>query len=98
MMKLLPSKNALNSVLLSCTLLFALNASAKEVTLDRSLAATLQVQGQKVIGDLSVELSNSIKAELQRFSMRYTIKQAQVVVTSSTQKKLRQQKQQTSEE
>ena len=41
-------------------------------TLEQKLAATLQAQGQKVLHDLSAELAHSIKAELNRFSMRYS--------------------------
>ena len=97
-MKLLAIRNALSTVLLTCTLLFTFNASATEVALERSLAATLQIQGQKAVGDLSAELSNSIRDELQRFSRRYTVVKAQEIVANSTQAKLPQHKQQTSEE
>ena len=97
-MKLLPSKQALSTVLLSCTLLFTFSASAEEASLERSLAATIQAQGQKAAHDLSAELSNSIKAELNRFSLRYTTVKPQEVAVVSMQSKLRQQKQQTSEE
>lgn len=102
-MKLLQSKQALSTVLLSCTLLFTISASAQEASLERSLAATIQAQGQKVAQDLTAEVSNSIKAELSRFSMRYTIADIQEVAavsnqTTLRQQKLRQQKQQTSEE
>ena len=95
-MKLLPSKNALSTVLLSCTLLFTINASAQESTLAESLAATVQAQGQKVLHDLSAELSHSIKAELDRFSMRYSTVKTQELAAFSAQEKLKQPKQQTS--
>jgi len=95
-MKLLPSKYALSSVLLSCTLLFSLNASAQEASLEQSLAATVQAQGQKVLHDLSEELSDSIKIELDRFSMRYNTVKTQELAAVSEQKKSAQQKQQTS--
>lgn len=97
-MKLLQSKHTLSTVLLSCTLLFTVGASAQEASLERSLAATVQAQGQKVARDLSAEVSNSIKAELQRFSMRYTLVSSLDVAAVTKQSKLRQQKQQTSEE
>ncbi|WP_085300664.1 hypothetical protein [Cognaticolwellia mytili] len=97
-MKLLPSKQALSTVLLSCTLLFTFSAFAEEASLERSLAATIQAQGQKAARDLSAELSNSIKAELNRFSLRYATVKPQEVAVVSKQSKLRQQKQQTSEE
>ena len=86
-MKLLPSKYALSSVLLSCTLLFSLNASAQEASLEQSLAATVQAQGQKVLHDLSAELSDSIKIELDRFSMRYNTVKTQELAAVSEQKK-----------
>jgi len=97
-MKLLPRKYALSTVLLSCTLLLTFNASAEEVSLEKSLAATVQAQGQKAVRDLSVQLANSISDELQRFSMRYTTAKVQNVAAVSTQTKLRQQKQLTSED
>lgn len=97
-MKLLQSKQALSTVLLSCTLLFTISASAQEASLEHSLAATVQAQGQKVARDLSAEVSNSIKAELRRFSMRYTTVDTQEVAAVSKQTKLRQQKQKPSEE
>ena len=97
-MKLLTRKNAVSTVLLSCTLLFTITASAEEISLERSLAAAIQAQGQKAVHDLSAELSNSIKAELKRLSMRYTTAKSDDIATISIQKKLGQQKQQTSEE
>jgi hypothetical protein len=97
-MKTLQSKHTLSTVLLSCTLLFTTSALAQEASLERSLAATVQAQGEKVVRDLSVEVSNSIKAELNRFSMRYTLVGTQEIAAVSKQAKLRQQKQQTSEE
>lgn len=97
-MKTLQSKHALSTVLLSCTLLFTTSALAQEASLERSLAATVQAQGEKVVRDLSVEVSNSIKAELNRFSMRYTLVSTQDIAAVPKQAKLRQQKQQTSEE
>lgn len=96
-MKLLPSKHALSTVLLSCTLLFTINASAQEASLEQSLTATIQAQGQKVLHDLSAELSHSIKIELDRFSMRYNTVKTQELAAVSEQKKSAQQKQQTSE-
>lgn len=68
-MKLLPNTKILTSVLLSSALLYTVNASATEVTLERSLAATVQAQGQKVMQDLSAQLANSIRTELQQFSI-----------------------------
>ena len=97
-MKLLPSKRILSTVLLSCTLLFTVNASAEDASLERSLAATVQVQGKKAIRDLSSELAKSIKAELNGFSMRHTIVSVQDLAAAPKQTKLRQSKQQTSEE
>jgi len=95
-MNLLQSKRTLSTVLLSCSLLFTVNASAEEVVLEKALAAAVQAQGQKVVRDLSAELSNSIQAELQRFSQRYSFHDDKVAVTNSV--KTRQQKPQTSEE
>tara|TARA_R110002167_G_scaffold284685_3_gene489782 strand:+ start:3395 stop:3688 length:294 start_codon:yes stop_codon:yes gene_type:complete len=97
-MKLLPNKYALSTVLLSCTLLFTFNASAKEVTLEQSLATTLQAQGEKAAQDLSAQVSNSIKLELQRFSMRYNTVKTQEVAVISTQNKLKQKKQHTADD
>ncbi len=97
-MKLLPNKYALSTVLLSCTLLFTFNASANEVSLEQSLAATLQAKGQKAVHELSAQVSNSIKLELQRFSMRYTTVKAHEIAAVSTQSKLNQKKQHTSED
>jgi hypothetical protein len=65
-------KNALSTVLLSCTLLFTITATAQKASLEQSLAARAEAQGQKLLYDLSAELSYSIKAELNRFSMRYS--------------------------
>lgn len=95
-MKLLPSKHALSTVLLSCTLLFTINASAQEASLEQSLAATVQAQGQKVLHELSAELSHSINVELDRFSMRYNTVKTQELAAVSEQKKSDKQKQQTS--
>jgi len=96
-MKLLLSKHVLSTVLLSCTLLFTINVSAQEASLEKSLAATVQAQGQKVRHDLSAELSHSIKAELDRFSMRYSTVKTHELAAVSEQRKLGQQKQKTSE-
>ncbi|MGB1262083.1 MAG: hypothetical protein ACPG52_04145 [Cognaticolwellia sp.] len=96
-MKLLPN-NTLNTVLLSCALLFTVNVSAQEVSLEQSLAATVKAQGKKAAQDLSAELSNSIKAELQRFSMRYTKVKSQALASTAQQEKLVQQKTKTSDE
>ena len=95
-MKLSQRKNVLSTVLLSCTLLFTITATAQEASLEQSLAATVQAQGQKVLHDLSAELSHSIKAELTRFSMRYSTVETQELAAISEQKKVTQQKQQTS--
>jgi hypothetical protein len=69
-MKLSQRKNALSTVLLSCTLLFTITATAQKASLEQSLAARVQAQGQKLLYNLSAELSHSIKVELNRFSMR----------------------------
>ncbi len=95
-MKLLSSKAAVSSVLLSCTMLFTVNASANEASLEHYLAATVQAQGQKAERDLSVTLANSIQTELQRFSMRYTTVKTQELVAKQT--KLSQLNQQSLEE
>jgi hypothetical protein len=95
-MKLLSSKAVISSVLLSCTMLFTVNASAKEVSLEHYLAATVQAQGQKAERDLSAELANTIKAELRLFSMRYSTVETQVLVAKQT--KLSQLNQQSLEE
>jgi len=97
-MKLLPNKYALSTVLLSCTLLFTFNTSAKEVTLEKSLAATIQAQGEKAAHDLSAQVSNSIKLELQRFSMRYNTVKTEAVAVISTHTKLTQKQQHTAED
>ncbi|MEH6597228.1 MAG: hypothetical protein V7736_16960 [Colwellia polaris] len=76
-MKLLQTKHILSTVLLSCTLLLTATTSAQEVSLEKSLAATVQAQGQKVLHDLSAELSHSIKAELNRFSMKFSTEETQ---------------------
>ena len=86
-MKLLQSSQVLSTVLLSCTLLLTTaTASAQEATLEQKLAATLQAQGQKVLHDLSAELAHSIKAELNRFSMRYSTVETQELVAVVEQK------------
>ena len=95
-MKLLQSKQVLSTVLLSCTLLFTINASAQEASLEKSLAATVQAQGQKVLHDLSAELSQSIKAELDRFSMRYSTVETQELAAVVELKTANPKKQQTS--
>mgnify|MGYP000625068164 CR=1 FL=1 len=97
MMKLLANKNLLSTALLSCSLFFIGSASAQEVSLEQSLAATVQAQGQKAVSELSAELSNTIKTELQRFAVRYTKGQSQTLA-SAKQTKLPQQKTQTSDE
>lgn len=97
-MKLLPNKYALSTVLLSCTLLFTFNTSAKEVSLEQSLAATIQAQGEKTAHDLSAQVSQSIKNELHRFSMRYSQIKPQNVAAISSQVKLNPKKQHTSED
>ncbi|MBA6392052.1 hypothetical protein H4J38_14850 [Colwellia sp. BRX10-3] len=91
-MKLSQRKNALSTVLLSCTLLFTITATAQEASLEQSLAATVQAQGEKVLHDLSAELSHSIKAELNRFSMRYSTVETHELAAISEQKKSIQQK------
>jgi hypothetical protein len=95
-MKLLQSKHALSTVLLSCTLLFTVNASAQEASLEQNLAATVKAQGQKVQHDLSAELSHSVKAELDRFSMRYSTGKTQELAAVVEQKQSNQKKQHTS--
>jgi hypothetical protein len=91
-MKLSQRKNALSTVLLSCTLLFTITATAQEASLAQSLAVTVQAQGEKVLHDLSAELSHSIKAELNRFSMRYSTVETHELAAISEQKKSNQQK------
>lgn len=95
-MKFLQSKRTLSTVLLSCSLLFTVNASANEASLEKVLTATLQAQGQKVVHDLSAGLANSIRAELQKLSMRHASEIEKTSVAKSV--KSNQQKQQTSEE
>ncbi|MFT6587201.1 MAG: hypothetical protein ACJAUY_002275 [Cognaticolwellia sp.] len=85
-MKLLQTKQVLSTVLLSCTLLLTTTASAQEASLEQSLAATVQAQGQKVLNDLSAGLAHSIKAELNRFSMRYSMMETQELAAVIKQK------------
>jgi len=96
-MKLLPNKAVLCSVLLSCTMLFTLNAAAKEVAIEQNLAATVQAQGQQAVRDISAKLSNSIRVELKRFSSRYSTVQTQELAALVKPATLPQLKQQTSE-
>jgi hypothetical protein len=95
-MKLLQRKQILGTVLLSCTLLFTINAYAQETGLAQNLTLSVQVQKQKVQRDLSAELAHSIKAELDRFSTRYNTVKTQELAVVSNQKKLATKKQQTS--
>jgi hypothetical protein len=95
-MKLLQRKQILGTVLLSCTLLFTINAYAQETGLAQNLTLSVQVQKQKVQRDLSAELAHSIKAELDRFSTRYNTVKTQELAVVSKQKKLATKKQQTS--
>lgn len=95
-MKLLQTKHILSTVLLSCTLLLTATTSAQEVSLEKSLAATVQAQGQKVLHDLSAELSYSIKAELNRFSMKFSTEETQELAAVVEPKKLNLSKPQTS--
>lgn len=97
-MKLLLSKPTISTVLLSCTLLFSLNSSANEVTLEQSVVEVVQSQGQKVVRDISAQLSNSISAELQKFSTRYNTVQTHDLVAVLKPSKSRQLKPQTLEE
>ncbi len=97
-MKLSQSKPTISAVLLSCTLLFSLNSSANEVTLEQSVVEVVQSQGQKVARDISAQLSNSISAELQRFSTRYNKVQTHNLVAVLKPSKSRQLKPQTLEE
>ena len=95
-MKLLQTKQVLSTVLLSCTLLLTTTTSAQEVSLETSLAATLQAQGQKVLHDLSAELSYAIKAELNQFLMKFSTEETQELAAAVETKKLNLSKPQTS--
>lgn len=95
-MKLLQTKQVLSTVLLSCTLLLTTTTSAQEVSLETSLAATVQAQGQKVLHDLSAELSHAIKAELSLFSMKFSTEETQELAAVVETKKLNLSKPQTS--
>ena len=95
-MKLLQTKQVLSTVLLSCTLLLTNTTSAQEVSLETSLAATVQAHGQKVLHDLSAQLSHSIKTELSRFSMKFSTEETQELVAVVESKKLNSLKTQTS--
>jgi len=95
-MKLLQSKQISRAVLLSCTLLFTINTYAQDTGLAQNLTLSVQAQKQKVQRDLSAELTHSIKAELDRFSTRYSIVKTQELAAVSKQKKLVTNKQQTS--
>jgi hypothetical protein len=92
MMKLLQPNYVLATVLLSSTLAFSFSASAQEASLERSLAATVQVQGQQMIKDLSTNLSHSIKQELQQFSTRYARKSVATATTTKVAKTNQQKK------
>jgi len=96
-MKLLQSKQTLRGVLLSCTLLFTINTYAQDIGLAQNLTLSVQAQKQKVQRDLSAELAHSIKADLDRFSTRYSTVKTQELAAVSKQKKLATNKQQTSE-
>ncbi|TWX73014.1 hypothetical protein [Colwellia sp. C1TZA3] len=85
------------TILLSCTLLFTINAYAQDAALEKSLAVTVQAQKQKIQRDLSAEISHSIKAELDRFSIRYSTVKTQALAAVLKQTKLAPKKQQTSE-
>lgn len=95
-MKLLQSKQISRAVLLSCTLLFTINTYAQDTGLAQNLTLSVQAQKQKVQRDLSAELTHSIKAELDRFSTRYSTVKTQELAAVSKQKKLVTNKQQTS--
>ena len=95
-MKLLQSKQISRAVLLSCTLLFTINTYAQDTGLAQNLTLSVQAQKQKVQRDLSAELTHSIKAELDRFSTRYSTVKTQELAAVSKQKKLATNKQQTS--
>lgn len=85
-MKLLSSKRAFNTVLISLALLSTLNVSAKDVSLTQALTDAVHAQGKVVQHDLSAQLSQSIKTELTKFSMRYNAVKSQHIAAVSTPK------------
>lgn len=95
-MKILKSKNTVGTILFSGALLMSASVTATQAPFEKVIAATIQVQGQKVINELSEQVASSIKAELARFSLNNNSINEQQIAKSN--RKTVQQKQQTSEE
>lgn len=68
-MKILSKKGVVLSTLLTTGLLMSAATSAQEVSLETAISQAVMAQGKQLFNEMSSELSNNIKKELNEFSV-----------------------------